>query len=224
MRLLPRYGKTYEVLNIISFVTTLRDPSALFRWGLKHAKLSIRIYTIFCIIWLAFWTLVFLSAATTLDSPAVVVSAVILFGLITAPFIIPLYILKRREATKALKVHQPPLVDPYLLAAQEKLRSIERYCKGDVSVAWGPVVTMAHDALISIMHRLVIDAKGPEGIKIIEQWRAERKLHLSTFIKTLKEWGILTDDEVRDLEILRDLRNRVVHEDFHPSREQALWA
>ncbi|MEM0308769.1 MAG: hypothetical protein QXO64_07500 [Thermofilaceae archaeon] len=201
-----------------------RNPLALLRWGLKHAKLSVRIYTIVCIIWIAFWALVSLAAAVALDGLAGAVSALIIFGLFTAPLTIPLYILKRREAAKIGEIQQPLPADPYLIAAQEKLRSIERYCKGDVSVAWGPVVTMAHDALISIMHRLVIDAKGPEGIKIIEQWRTERKLHLSTFIKALREWGVLTDDEVRDLEILRDLRNRIVHEDYHPSREQALWA
>lgn len=198
------------------------SPQCIFRWGLKHHKFSIKLYTVICIIWLAFWALVVTAAAAISGSEASALAAyVIIYAIFAAPFLIPLYLLRRRESGKT---PEQLLNDPYLIAAVEKLHSIERYCRGDVSVAWGPVVTMAHDALMSVMHKMLIDAKGAEGVKILEQWRAERKLNLSTFIRTLKEWGLLVDDEVKELEILRDLRNRVVHEDYHPSREQALWA
>ena len=59
---------------------------------------------------------------------------------------------------------------------------------------------------------------------MIEQLRREKKLYLSTLSRILKDSDVISEREMMDLEILRDLRNRIVHEDYHPSREQAQWA
>ena len=64
---------------------------------------------------------------------------------------------------------------------------------------------------------------GVNGVKVIEEYRARKQLHISALAKILKEKGVLTDEELKDIEIFKDLRNRVVHEDYHPTKEQARW-
>ncbi|MEM2293835.1 MAG: hypothetical protein QXX41_11220, partial [Nitrososphaerota archaeon] len=46
---------------------------------------------------------------------------------------------------------------------------------------------------------------------------------LHTLSKMLKDNNVIDEEDTKNLEILRDLRNRIVHEDYHPSKEQALW-
>ncbi|MEZ0346101.1 MAG: DUF4145 domain-containing protein [Infirmifilum sp.] len=87
-----------------------------------------------------------------------------------------------------------------------------------------PIISMVHDALLAALQKLLIDVKGAEGVSIIEQLRRDRKLHLSTLARMLRDAGAIDEEDLKNIEILRDLRNRVVHEDYHPSREQAKWA
>ncbi|MGC9202922.1 MAG: hypothetical protein ACP5HX_09685, partial [Thermoproteota archaeon] len=72
------------------------------------------------------------------------------------------------------------------------------------------------------LQRLVIDKKG---VKPIEELRRERKLYFDSLISILKnEEKILDPEDLKELEILRDLRNRVVHENYRPTRDNAIWA
>jgi uncharacterized protein YutE (UPF0331/DUF86 family) len=59
---------------------------------------------------------------------------------------------------------------------------------------------------------------------MIEQMRREKKLYLEVLARQLAEMGAISGEELKSIEILRHLRNRVVHEDYHPTKEQALWA
>jgi len=189
-------------------------------WGIRHKHLAIKIYTILCIIWLIILVIAIISHVSlrpTLENVGGGVATVIILGL---PPIAVIAYLKRREGKRLKEVG----IDPYLLSAREKVIAMERYFKGETSVSWSPIITLAHDALLSALQRMVIDFKGSEGVSMIEQFRREKKLYLSTLSRILKDSDVISEREMMDLEILRDLRNRIVHEDYHPSREQAQWA
>ncbi|MEM1661085.1 MAG: hypothetical protein QXR17_08130 [Candidatus Bathyarchaeia archaeon] len=189
-------------------------------WGIRHKRLAIKIYTILCIIWLIILVIAIISHVSlrpTLENVGGGVATVIILGL---PPIAVIAYLKRREGKRLKEIG----VDPYLLSAREKVIAMERYFRGETSVSWSPIITLAHDALLSALQRMVIDLKGSEGVSMIEQLRREKKLYLSTLSRILKDSDVISEREMMDLEILRDLRNRIVHEDYHPSREQAQWA
>ena len=189
-------------------------------WGIRHKHLAIKIYTILCIIWLIILVMAAISHISlrpTLEGIGGGVATVIILGL---PPIAVIAYLKRREGKRLKEVG----VDPYLLSAREKVIAMERYFRGETSVSWSPIITLAQDALLSALQRMVIDLKGGEGVSMIEQLRREKKLYLSTLSRILKDSDVISEREMMDLEILRDLRNRIVHEDYHPSREQAQWA
>lgn len=189
-------------------------------WGLKHKKWRIRIHTYACMAWLV---LLVVAVASIIHEKGLnlgnVVTGVFIIILLGLPPLAVLPLLKRREAKmeKSMSV-----LDPYLVSALEKVKAIEDYFKGRTYVPWSPVITMAHDAALSVLQRMLIDLKGAEGVAMIEQLRREKKLYLSTLAKILREAGVISDEELRVIEILRDLRKRVVHEDYHLSREQAL--
>ncbi|MEM1738208.1 MAG: hypothetical protein QXF72_02495 [Nitrososphaerota archaeon] len=188
-------------------------------WGLRHRRLAIRIYTLLCSMWLlllATFYFSFIIANVTLESA---IGGIILVFMLGFPPLIPIIYLRRREEKKVKEVR----IDPYLSSAKEKALAMERYFKGETSVSWSPIITLAHDALISILQRMLIDLKGSEAISIIEQLRREKKLYLHTLSKMLKDNNVIDEEDMKNLEILRDLRNRIVHEDYHPSKEQALW-
>jgi DNA-binding Lrp family transcriptional regulator len=187
-------------------------------WGLKHRKILVRVYTYTILAWLAFIVLVSLTAST-LEPTSRLSTMLLVVLLFWMPTLIPLYLLKRRERGKP-----PSMPDPYLASALEKLKAIERYLKGEVSVTWSPVVTLAHDALLTYMQRMLVELKGPDGVKTVEQMRREKKLFLEALARQLAEMDAICEEELKSIEILRDLRNRVVHEDYHPTRAQALWA
>jgi len=189
-------------------------------WGIRHKHLAIKIYTILCIIWLIILviaTISHVSLRPTLENVGGGVATAIILGL---PPIAVIAYLKRREGKRLKEVG----IDPYLLSAREKVIAMERYFRGETSVSWSPIITLAQDALLSALQRMVIDLKGGEGVSMIEQLRREKKLYLSTLSRILKDSDVISEREMMDLEILRDLRNRIVHEDYHPSREQAQWA
>jgi len=189
-------------------------------WGIRHKHLAIKIYTILCIIWLIILVMAAISHISlrpTLEGIGGGVATVIILGL---PPIAVIAYLKRREGKRLKEVG----VDPYLLSAREKVIAMERYFRGETSVSWSPIITLAHDALLSALQRMVIDLKGSDGVSMIEQLRREKKLYLSTLSRILKDSDVISEREMMDLEILRDLRNRIVHEDYHPSKEQAQWA
>jgi len=189
-------------------------------WGIRHKRLAIKIYTILCIIWLIILVMAAISHVSlrpTLEGIGGGIATAIILGL---PPIAVIAYLKRREGKRLKEVG----IDPYLLSAREKVIAMERYFRGETSVSWSPIITLAHDALLSALQRMVIDLKGSDGVSMIEQLRREKKLYLSTLSRILKDSDVISEREMMDLEILRDLRNRIVHEDYHPSKEQAQWA
>jgi len=195
--------------------------TSLILWGLKHSRLFIKIYTIVCLFWLIILITAFTSyilAKLSIENVLASIFAILILGL---PPLLVLAFLKRREEKLRRRM---PKVDPYILSAVEKIKAMEKYFKGVTSVSWSPVISMAHDALLALLQKMIIDSKGSEGIALIEQLRREKKINLSTLVKILRQFNVIDEDEEKNIEILRDLRNRVVHEDYHPSKEQALWA
>ena len=189
-------------------------------WALKRGGIFLRIYTIVCIIW---WVILLavvcygLSRNPSVESFFTALFGITLFG---APLIIPIMYARY----KSLRGSKAPPLDPFLISVKEKCEAIKKYLKGEVSVTWSPIVSLAHDATLSFLQKLLIDVKGAEGVRIIENLRREKKLNISSLVKILRQAGVLSDNEVKELEMLRDLRNRVVHEDFYPSKQQASWA
>jgi len=104
--------------------------------------------------------------------------------------------------------------------SRRRFAEVSKYFKGEKGVLWGPVV-LSFDAVMCALQRAVIDVKG---IRVIEQLRREKRLYFDTLVKILKDEGLIGTDELKELEILKDLRNRVVHEDYHPTKQHALWA
>lgn len=194
-------------------------------WGLRHRRLIVRVYTVLCLAWLLLLIGVCSSLIVSNPSLGYIAANVITIVLLGFPPIgVIAYLKGREEKGRAKKMIRQRIVDPYLISAKEKITAMERYFEGETSVSWSPIITLAHDSLISVLQRMIIDLKGSEGVPILEQLRREKKLYMHTLARLLKESGVIDEEEMKNLEILRDIRNRVVHEDYHPSREQALWA
>ena len=188
-------------------------------WGLKHRRILVRIYTICCLLWLFILCLslgYYVISKASYDALATAIFGILLFGVVP---LLPLYFLKRREVSK--KEVSPAVLDPYLASVKEKFAEISQYFRGEKGVLWGPVVVLAFDAVMSAMQRMIIDVKG---VKVIEQLRREKRLYFDTLAKILRDEGLVEPDELKELEILKDLRNRIVHEDYHPTKHHALWA
>ena len=96
------------------------------------------------------------------------------------------------------------ILDPYLSSARDKLLEAEACFRGERGVLWNPVVILYHDALMLALQRIIIDKKG---LKVIENLRKARRLHLSTLIRILEREGKLTPEEIKNFEMLRDLRD-----------------
>lgn len=111
------------------------------------------------------------------------------------------------------------LLDPYLSDVKEKLLESEQYLKGK-KISTGIIVTLCYEAIMTALQRMIIDKKG---MKPIEELRKEKKIYFDTLINILQSAGVSIEN-IADLEILRDLRNRVVHESYKPTEQNAKWA
>lgn len=111
------------------------------------------------------------------------------------------------------------ILDPYLVSVREKFLEVGEYFKGR-RFSWGPVVILLFEAVMLTLQRIIIDKKG---VKSVEQLRKEKKLYFDILVKILEREGVKVKN-IRDLEILKDLRNKVEHEGFKPSKEDAVWA
>jgi len=203
------------------------------KWGLRHRRVLVKLYTLGCIT----WVIVVITICVDLimkDLSRFSISLFLGYGLagliLAAPPFLPLYYFYIKAAStygKTMKEHveiiaRKKVLDPYLVSVKERIYEAESYFRGEKGISWGPVIRLFFDALMSTLQRLVIDIKG---VKPIEELRKERKLYFDNLIRILnREGNILNPDDVKDLEILRDLRNRVVHEDYRPSKDHAIWA
>jgi hypothetical protein len=123
---------------------------------------------------------------------------------------------------KAIEVKmKEKVLDPYLATVRESILEAESYFKGEKGVSWGPVIVHLFNAVLFTLQRLVIDKKG---VKPIEGLRREKKVYFDSLISILEDEKILDPEDLKELEILRDLRNRVVHESYPPTRDNAIWA
>lgn len=202
-------------------------PLKFLEWGFKHQRILVRIFTLFCIIWMIIWTLAFISFFWIELSPILILSSFVAFLILVIPPFLPLYYYYHKQITTKPIISEKIMVkekilDPYLASVKEKISETESYFKGEKGVSWGPVIVLLFDALMFMLQRLIIDIKG---IKPIEELRKEKKLYFDNLISILKEKEHILDlDELKELEILRDLRNRVVHEDYRPTKDHAIWA
>jgi len=197
------------------------------KWGLKHPKILVKAYTLIFIIWTAFWILVLF--AYDYENPKGESFSVLLFAslfillIFVLPPFLPLYYYYRksyRTTPKPPVLTKEKVLDPYLASVREKFSDAESYFRGE-RVQWGPVIVDMFDAVMLTLQRLVIDAKG---IEPIEELRKEKKLYFDSLASILSREGILKPEDLKELSILKDLRNRIVHEDYRPAREHAVWA
>jgi hypothetical protein len=110
-------------------------------------------------------------------------------------------------------------LDPYLVNIKEKFHEVAEFFKGK-RFSWAPVVILMFEAVMLTLQRMVVDKKG---VTTLEELRKQKKLYFDTLVNILEKEGLKLED-VKDLEILKDLRNKVEHEGFKPSKEEALWS
>jgi len=119
--------------------------------------------------------------------------------------------------TLRVEVKGPP--PPFLQRAQERMKLAEQWASGYPSIA---IECGAHDAILFVLQQKVADVLGMNSLIKL---RKERKLSLGELLKELAKAGIELDDELKkELDTLRDLRNRIVHEGFRASKGDAEWA
>jgi hypothetical protein len=111
------------------------------------------------------------------------------------------------------------ILDPYLISIKEKFTEVEEYFKGK-RVYWGPVVLLLNEAIMITLQRLIIEKRG---IKPIEQLKKEKKLYFDVLVRIISKGGVEIT-HLKDLELLKDLRNKIEHEDYKPSKKEVLWA
>lgn len=111
------------------------------------------------------------------------------------------------------------ILDPYLVSVREKFLEVGEYFKG-IRFSWGPVVILLFEAVMLTLQRIIIDKKGT---KAIEQLKKEKKIYFDILVKILEKEDVVVKN-VKNLEILKDLRNRVEHEGYKPSKDEAVWA
>ncbi|MGB9760851.1 MAG: hypothetical protein ACPLZG_13560 [Thermoproteota archaeon] len=208
------------------------SPLKVLRWGLRHKKILVKVYTFSFIIWALFWIMLIIVACTSEEMskyslPVLLLSGFVMLLIFIVPPFLPLYYYYYKQSKLKPEVSvetkvKEKVLDPYLSSVKENVFEVESYFKGEKGISWGPVIVHLFDAVMLTLQRLVIDKKG---VKPIEELRRERKLYFDSLISILKnEEKILDPEDLKELEILRDLRNRVVHENYRPTRDNAIWA
>jgi len=114
---------------------------------------------------------------------------------------------------------QLPVLDPYLERIKEKLDEVTYYLAEKQRETWNHAVLFVFDSLMLALQRLIIEKKG---IKLLEQLKRDKKLYLDVLTTVAKEE--IDPDDLVNFEMLRDLRNRVVHEDYRPTRQETHWS
>jgi hypothetical protein len=206
-------------------------PLKVLRWGLRHKKNLVKGYTFSFIIWALFWIMMVVAytpeGMSKYSLPILLLTDFVILLIFVAPPFLPLYYYYRKQSTLKPEVSvetkaKEKVLDPYLASVKENILEVESYFKGEKGISWGPVIVHLFDAVMLTLQRLVIDKKG---VKPIEELRRERKLYFDNLISILKdEEKILDPKDLKELEILRDLRNRVVHENYRPTKDNVIWA
>ena len=110
-------------------------------------------------------------------------------------------------------------MDPYLDSVKEKFVEAGSYLE-ERRFSRGIVINLLWDAIMTTLQRMVIDKKG---LKVLEQLRKDKKIYFETLISILRKDDVEISN-VMELDILRDLRNRVVHEGYRPTEQNVKWA
>ncbi|MEM3465907.1 MAG: hypothetical protein QW566_05485 [Candidatus Jordarchaeales archaeon] len=204
-------------------------PFRVLKWGLRNPRRLVKAYTVFFILWTMFWIIVMITipiyylSTQSYDSASLFSASLIILLFFILPPFIPLYYYYRKSfkvSPKPPVAREEKVLDPYLVSVREKFADAESYFRGE-KVQWGPVIVDMFDAVMLVLQRLVIDLKG---VAPIESLRKEKKLYFDVLANILDKEGVLKPEDRKELEILKDLRNRIVHEDYRPSKEHALWA
>lgn len=110
-------------------------------------------------------------------------------------------------------------LDPWLNNIKRKISEAKEFLEGRY-VSPGIVVKLLYDGVILTLQRMIIEHKG---INVLEQLRKDKKLYFHTLINILRKDGIEIGN-VTELDILRDLRNRVEHENYRPTEYDTKWS
>lgn len=110
-------------------------------------------------------------------------------------------------------------LDPWLNDIKRKISEANEYLESR-TVSLGLVVKILYDAIMLTLQRLVIEHKG---LSVLEQLRKDKKLYFHTLISILRKHDVDIGN-ITELDILRDLRNRVEHENYRPTEYDVKWS
>ena len=116
---------------------------------------------------------------------------------------------------KLKEVRSPVELDPYLSRVREIIREVESYLRSESGTSWSRAISLLYDAVTLTLQKLVIDIKG---INAVERMEREEEQHFDNLINILQEEGKITSEEITQLEILRDLQDKVANGNYRPSR------
>jgi len=116
---------------------------------------------------------------------------------------------------KLKEVRSPVELDPYVYRVREIIREVESYLRSESGTSWSRAISLLYDAVTLTLQKLVIDIKG---INAVERMEREEERHFDNLINLLQEEGKITSEEINQLEILRDLQDKVANGNYRPSR------
>ena len=132
------------------------------------------------------------------------------------------YFLEETEASPLIETKPKAIVeplDPYLTTIREKIEEAEHYLQEE-RIFPETIVKLSYEVVMHTLKRRIIDLKG---VKLVEDLRRQKKLYFDTLVGILRKEGEPIESHVH-LELLRDLRNRVEHEAFKATKQNAIWA
>ena len=116
----------------------------------------------------------------------------------------------------SLPDEDPP--DPYLIRVLRCLKKAKERLTEDPTDS----VLYSFNAVMFTLQRKVIEQKG---VKILEELRRKGKLYMEVLLGVLRDTGIdLGKDVKSQLDMLRELRNKIVHEGYRADEGEGLWA
>ena len=122
---------------------------------------------------------------------------------------------------KLKEVRSPVELDPYLYRVREIIREVESYLRSERGTSWSRAILLLYDAIMLILQKLAMDTKG---INAIQQMEQEEERHFDNLIDLLQKEGKITPEEITQLEILRNLQDKVANGNYRPSREDVSYA
>ena len=121
-------------------------------------------------------------------------------------------------SVSSLIKERPGPIHPYVRDMKMYLEEAGR------CIARNPETTIIY-AFKAVMAALEMKIIKVKGMQVLENLRREKKLYMRSLVSTLEKAGVKLTNSIRnELDMLRDIRNKVEHEHYHPSEDEARWA